>query len=1075
MAAPQEGSQEERLSTVRPRSFLPEIRALRGTLVEVLRTIHSSGEPPLPDFQILSSNYISSASPNGPKNRHGHKAAKQQEVAPVTQPELKPSFTHLEQATEQELLCIIYEERDKDLEERRHIARDRKARQPNDININFTNLLIEVVKPELLLSRTAKMNPPPETAIPMTLPLSLMWKAHHYPSLLLLAHLSRKLLTMLLFPTSCPITPPPAATHLLQTIPPHTFLPLTIMRPRSPSPAGHCPASTFLNDVSSSGNAEAGQGKCCKNKRDTKGGESRQKPEAHTGSLMKEQLLVLRDKNTEITGWITQKAIEWGVSTNSTMVNLGFDGREHCSLNFWNVFQTVFLHDKLEEMENEGKGDDENNTEVMQDECYEAYQALKLDKEEMTEEQLEEIKKKRDEITERYNELQEEEEIWFKEGNTAKLMRQARKELTSRAQCHRLNFTFVGSDHGRAFFEDDEINVGDLIYDFETYCREGELHDRRSKDKHNKPKDALHTAMTMKNGDKRKSAISEILQHIWADATGKKSRKLRWDEWADDFLKAHHRLVGWPAEIKTWPSRPRPYGSIDRGKDGRILGEALLTEEGAVRSEKWSDKEIKLANSGPRQCLDKDPNWMKIPIIVDQEGNPLLTIGEIEAQATTRDEFAKGHHEQRAKKIGQKRKRKGGDGEETEGEEETVEEEIVEVLVPKKKQKAVVKERKPPAEKKNSKNSRAKQAVSKEFVEDSDEQEAAPRTGPSAPVRVTASEEPAYEMVGGGFTAGSVDEQVNNTRYPHDGYPPMSPKSYPDGGAPPVQDHYRGAPQTPVLYGAQPVTYTVASSAYGLNPPGSFAAPPEQYTNDTLVASYGPRPPSRNLVRPPSRALSRPPSRALSQPPSRAAALIIHGPIDPRCRSMSAEPRDTGYSGGDMGIRQPVQDVRMRMGGVDAREYEGYGGAPHGSMERVLHGNGGHYQGPSMVHPTQMQTSYGGYRPNGAYEHGATRGHAVSSQDAQTRYNGGYWGHSRSGKGLPAVNTHLGSTCDDESGGTQYHGEERYGVGFPEDGYARLRVDGMQRATYQGAAYQGNAVYDAWAGPLPSVPEHREH
>ena len=34
-----------------------------------------------------------------------------------------------------------------------------------------------------------------------------------------------------------------------------------------------------------------------------------------------------------------------------------------------------------------------------------------------------------------------------------------------------MNFVFVGSDDGRRFFEDQEVNVSQFLFDYETHCR----------------------------------------------------------------------------------------------------------------------------------------------------------------------------------------------------------------------------------------------------------------------------------------------------------------------------------------------------------------------------------------------------------------------------------------------------------------------------------------------------------------------------------------------------------------------------------------------------------------------------
>ncbi|KIJ23230.1 hypothetical protein M422DRAFT_276242 [Sphaerobolus stellatus SS14] len=94
-------------------------------------------------------------------------------------------------------------------------------------------------------------------------------------------------------------------------------------------------------------------------------------------------------------------------------MNLGFDNRDCRAANFWNI---------------------DFDAETAQAECHEAYKALKLNDDDLTDEGMEEIQKKREEIKAKFRSLEEKEELQYREGNTASLMRKAHKELTARAQ-----------------------------------------------------------------------------------------------------------------------------------------------------------------------------------------------------------------------------------------------------------------------------------------------------------------------------------------------------------------------------------------------------------------------------------------------------------------------------------------------------------------------------------------------------------------------------------------------------------------------------------------------------------------
>ncbi|KIJ31083.1 hypothetical protein M422DRAFT_53511 [Sphaerobolus stellatus SS14] len=368
------------------------------------------------------------------------------------------------------------------------------------------------------------------------------------------------------------------------------------------------------------------------------------------GALTTEQLGILRDKNAELECWVMKQATKWNVSTLTIITNMGLDNCEKRALNIWNIFQAVFWHHAIEQYDKEHGEVVKPNTfdgEATARRCHEEYALLSADCDDITEEKLEAIKKKKTEIMAEYEAIQEDEVLQFWEGNTVRFMCEARKELSMRVHwfwnwlehmqwyalrgvviggfavsvdyldpiSHTLNFSFAGNDMARKFFDDKGVNMAQFIYDFEIYCREGELKDRCQGDRNQDPRAALCDAMEGKSDD----------------AIGQQSPRLRWDEWAEDFVKKRQCLLGWPAEV-TGPSGPAPYSSIDRGRSGKILAEALLAPEGCeIWAETWKHEEITLADSLSVHCLKKNPEWLCIPIIVDQEGNALLTIGDKKA------------------------------------------------------------------------------------------------------------------------------------------------------------------------------------------------------------------------------------------------------------------------------------------------------------------------------------------------------------------------------------------------------------------------------------------------------------
>ncbi|KIJ24534.1 hypothetical protein M422DRAFT_274659 [Sphaerobolus stellatus SS14] len=314
-----------------------------------------------------------------------------------------------------------------------------------------------------------------------------------------------------------------------------------------------------------------------------------QGPEEETcpGSLMKEQALMLQVKNAEFEHWVIEKAREWGVSTLTIMTT-------------WDWITTIFWHKAI--TKHEAKYMDEDEIPEM---------ATWLQTKE-----LNTHKQRHSNIMMDYKALQQEDEVRFKLGNTTKLMEQARKELCMwaawYAMCsvvlagfcvsidyldpvsHMHNFSFIGNESAQKFFDDKEVNMAQMIYDLETYCCDGDLKAHQKAGQENDAQLSLKYAIESKNADKWRSAISEMLCRIWSLETGLVSKRLRWEEWGEDFLKIFKCL------------------------------------DGEIPVADWTEEEIKLAWSASCHCLLDNDSWLAIPIICNQDGNMLLAVGNLE-------------------------------------------------------------------------------------------------------------------------------------------------------------------------------------------------------------------------------------------------------------------------------------------------------------------------------------------------------------------------------------------------------------------------------------------------------------
>ncbi|KIJ24540.1 hypothetical protein M422DRAFT_274646 [Sphaerobolus stellatus SS14] len=261
-------------------------------------------------------------------------------------------------------------------------------------------------------------------------------------------------------------------------------------------------------------------------------------PSLRPGTLTQEQLQLLRDKMMELERWILEMANLWNVSPITITTNMGIDNRERRATNFWNVFQAVFWHRVIEANEAlavDGEDPPKLDTEEVHRKCREEYIRVREINEDASTEEVVMQENKKAEIMVAYQALQQPDVLEYHEGSTASLMKQARKEFTLRAGwfasrgvllggfgvstdprdpvSHTLHFVFAGSDIARQFFEEKETNMGEFLYDFETYCAQGEMKERRRKA--DLDPDSLRQFGGHKKADDVRKQNSALLRQTW--------------------------------------------------------------------------------------------------------------------------------------------------------------------------------------------------------------------------------------------------------------------------------------------------------------------------------------------------------------------------------------------------------------------------------------------------------------------------------------------------------------------------------------------------------------------------------
>ncbi|KIJ40083.1 hypothetical protein M422DRAFT_49369 [Sphaerobolus stellatus SS14] len=360
-------------------------------------------------------------------------------------------------------------------------------------------------------------------------------------------------------------------------------------------------------------------------------GNKKKKCEHRPGLLTKEQLEELQEKKKEIHCWITEKTQAWGVSAVTITTNMGLDNHEKQALNFWNAFQCVFWHREMalnEASVNPGEEVPDLDMESWQKCCHEEYLNLSIP-DNVTDKQIEEIKTKRKEILEKYEALQEPDDLEYKEGSTSSLMKQARQELTNHAGWFAARGVLLGG-FGVSIDPCDPVSHtlysvfagSDIIWKF---------FDEMRRTWRNSYMISRHCA---KKSDDIRKENSVLLRQLWGKAMNEPCTKVPWDNWAADLIKKKKKTIGWPDGV-IWPSGPKAYSLLPHGEPAHNLRAALIAPDNKrVKIIDWNAEHIALEESLPYAECDTNNAYKTIPLIISQSSQVLLCIGEMKDQAT---------------------------------------------------------------------------------------------------------------------------------------------------------------------------------------------------------------------------------------------------------------------------------------------------------------------------------------------------------------------------------------------------------------------------------------------------------
>ncbi|KIJ30562.1 hypothetical protein M422DRAFT_267906 [Sphaerobolus stellatus SS14] len=400
------------------------------------------------------------------------------------------------------------------------------------------------------------------------------------------------------------------------------------------------------------------------------------------GNLSKEQLHILRDQQALWDKWINDRAREWKVKPITITANMGVDHREQRTTSFWNKFQAVFWDEVGEEdwaqirAEVEGRRKKKtmaetgeawalqnepimppSKLELLKQHCSDEYSRFdRLTKDSnLTEEERKTLVVDKKRIEEKYEQLHDPKNIAYREGDTQKLFRQARKEFTTRSMYYwtrgvaifgvmvsvdpvdptasACNLVFAGSDAVRKYLDSQKANMRILLRDFETFCRSEEQDERK---RHNLSLGQLYRAHMDHNGQRR-SEIATLLKEMWAKAMDHAiPYAVPWDRWPNDMIALQSCLDGWPDDVP-WPGGPKAYKALEASKVTAMLWPYICNQkEGEVQIVPWSQAEIDLAKRMSPAELEMNETYQSIYLVCGASGKPLLTMSEVAEQAAAR-------------------------------------------------------------------------------------------------------------------------------------------------------------------------------------------------------------------------------------------------------------------------------------------------------------------------------------------------------------------------------------------------------------------------------------------------------
>ncbi|KIJ32646.1 hypothetical protein M422DRAFT_265531 [Sphaerobolus stellatus SS14] len=413
--------------------------------------------------------------------------------------------------------------------------------------------------------------------------------------------------------------------------------------------------------------------------------ESNDEYSMRAGTIMKEQLVILREEQARRDKWDLDRAREWRLSPITIKVNMGSDNREQRVTSLWNMFQAVFWDEVSDEDweitereeeerkrgEKENKGREKAGEPVedktlwpkgklatLREKCSVDYAPLKeliTKPDSLTQEDRAacEVQKKR--VEERYLEIHDPSKINVKEGDTQKLIRKARKEFTMRAGhfwprglaimgvivnvdpmdpvASASNVIFAGCDPARRYVDLQKGNMKLLLRDFETFCRSEEMDERKRR---KLSLDQLYLAHKDHNGQRR-AEIASLLKEMWAKAMDVQiPYAVPWDRWSDDMPSLHSCLEGWPDDVP-WPGGPKAYKALEAAKVTAALWPYICNQkEQEVRIEKWPAEQIELAKRLTPKEQATNETYNSICLVRGASRNSLMTIGEMTEQAAAR-------------------------------------------------------------------------------------------------------------------------------------------------------------------------------------------------------------------------------------------------------------------------------------------------------------------------------------------------------------------------------------------------------------------------------------------------------